>query len=96
MSLDAVLKLKTPKLPKGLDDKEIEKALAKLEKEFAGFQAAAKAFSYEAGKLSPAVGEAETLITKKVSDRNLTPDKKKALEDLNASMKAFSRVFTNL
>jgi hypothetical protein len=96
MSLDAVLKLKAPKMPKGLDDKEIDKALAKLEKDLAGFLAVAKTFSYEIGKFGPTVGEAEMLIVKKTADRNLDPAKKKAMEELYTAMKAFSKVFTNL
>jgi hypothetical protein len=96
MSIDAVLKAKTPKMPKGLDDKDIEKALSKLEKEFATFQTVAKSFSNECGKISPVVGEAEMLIGKKAGDRNLTPDKKKAMDELYASMKAFSKAFTSL
>lgn len=96
MSLDAVLKAKTPKMPKGLDDKEIDKALSKLEKEFSAFQAVAKAFSHECGKMSPAVGEAETVIVKKAGDRNLDPAKKKAMDELYTSMKAFSKVFSSL
>lgn len=96
MSLEAVLKLKTPKMPKGLDDKDLEKAIGKLEKEFPAFQAVAKTFSYECGKISVAVGEAESLVTKKLSDRNLDAAKKKAMDELYTSMKAFSKVFTSL
>lgn len=96
MSLEAVLKLKPLKMPKGLEDKEIDKALTKLEKEFTAFQAVAKAFSYEIGKISPVVAEAETVIVKKAGDRNLDAAKKKAVEELYASMKAFSKAFTNL
>ena len=96
MSLDAVLKLKVLKAPKGLDDKEIDKALARLEKEFSAFQSAAKTFSYEIGKLAPVVGEAETLIVKKAADRNLDAAKKKAAEELYSAMKVFSKAFASI
>lgn len=96
MSLDAVLKLKAPKMPKGLDDKEIDKALAKLEKEFTAFQSVAKAFSYEVGKIAPVVGEAETLVVKKAGDRNLDAGKKKAMDELYTAIKAFSKAFTSV
>ena len=96
MSLDKVSKLKTPKLPKEVDDKDVKKALDGFDKTLPAFLKAVNTFSVAFSTQLTAGIAVEEAISKKSDERNIDPKMKKALEDLDKEVRGINKLLWGL
>ena len=96
MSLKKAAALKTPKLPKEVDGKDIRKALDGFDKALPAFLKAVDAFAGAFGSQLVAGVFAEEAIDKKAAERNIDPKMKKALDDLSKEVKGINKMLFGL
>lgn len=89
MSLQKITKLKLPKLPKDLDDKDLQKLVPKLEKEFAAFQKAVDGLLDDLNSLAGPMIEVQDAALKKAGDRKGDPKQAKMASDFWNAYKSF-------
>jgi hypothetical protein len=96
MSLKAIVKLEVPKIPKDLDDRDLEKLRDRLEKDLAAFQKSAAALLGEFDKVIGTAIKLQDAAVDAASDKNLSPKQAKAASDFRGKYYDFYGTLSDL